>query len=351
MRLLPVACLAIAGLLLQPNAAPAQSVEITAGYKPSYAELLAMPDGRTLLLLQSDDIDGRKRPSSEALIFDADGTPRSAAPFPAGAVAGARMALLPDGEVALFLPGRVGVDRNTNAQLLLLSPDGVIRHRAGIDRAAAYGNVMLVGPGGSVLVGGGYGDGPYTPWWALYSRSGARLAEGVSPNITPGPGFTSAAFDADGGIRLVGSYFSGPGKFDAVLALYDAAGKPKARHVLLPKGGEVGTATFTSNGIVFIGDNRRSPASIRFYDRDGRPLKEAPWPERERLPSGLIVDGDGMAGMLGDQIIRIDAGGAISWRSPPGAYLGLVRATDGRLRTLSVQHGPGGRFFVQLVSF
>ncbi len=366
-------CFSLVALAFAAPAA-AEPIEMERGYKPGAASLAVARDGGTFVVLQSVDRDVRpgdapKRATLlEFLRFRRDGGLYGAATLPPvgkRAEGVPRIAVLPSGEVALFAPGGYPDGPRSIAQLLRLSADGEVRHRADVGEPAPdsgncgngllYANVLESGPEGTLLVGGGRCDGPNTPWWVHLSADGRKLAEGSDSGFTPGPGVTAAAFEADGRFRLAGSHFSGMGKFDATLSFHRADGRLEARHTLLQQGGEVGWTLFTSDGVVFIGDGRRDDSAVRFYDRDGKLLRSTPWPEKN-LPTSLIADGDGIAGLLGDfdglaQIVRIDSSGRIAWRSPPANYLSLARAPDGALRTLVSRADEKGGYTVDLLTF
>ncbi len=362
-----------------PMAAPAAPLDVAEGYKPAAAAIAAAPDGGTFVVLQSRDRDAslgntdRRPPRLEFFRLHSDGTAAAHTVLPeqeeVSSEFAPRVAVLSGGDLAVFVafaPRDAG--RRTLAHLLRLSPEGTLRHSADIGHpnyaSAAwrtgpdgmlYANALVAGPRDTVIAGGGCYGGPYIPWWGHFTADGVKLAEGDDLNMTPGPGVTDAAFAADGRFRLLGSHFNGLGKFDATLALYAADGKIEARHTLLAQGGEVGWSLFTAHGIVFIGDSRKDDSAVRFYDRDGKQLSSTPWPE-QYVPTGLIADGDGVAGLVGDwsdkpqQILRVDGTGKIVWRSAPDDYLALMRGADGALRALVTRHDANNNYAVELVN-
>jgi hypothetical protein len=365
-----------------PGTSSAEAILLADGYKPGTATLAAAPGGGTYVLLQSIDRDGgpgeagrhprqlefyRLRPDggvAAAASLDKEGRELSGKP---------RLAVLPGGDVAAFLPLEPRENgRPTLARLLRLSPDGEVRHDAAIGHpnygsatcrkqldGMLYANRMVAGPRGTVLVGGGYCGGPYVPWWGHFTADGVKLAEGDDMTWSPGPGVTDARFEADGSFRLAGSRLGATGRFDAVIGLYGVDGVLKTRRTLMEGGGEVGIPLFTGSGIAFLGQGRGNALGMYTFDRDGQPVGTAPWTGSDHLPESLIADGDTLAGLMAlpggaHEIVRIPATGPatgkIAWRSPALVALDLASSPTG-LRALVEQRDGDGRYGVELRSF
>ncbi len=361
-------------------------IDVAKGYEPAQASIVLGADGALGLALVSINKDlaflDLETPSSrptklEFMRLGRDGKVLARVSLPQGPMPyGANMtvvtAALPGGEFALFLRASQARTSSELAEILRLSSDGKVLHRASVGRPKGlapnqgyedqiYANFLTAAPDGTLFVGGGFSGGPFIPWWGHYTVDGMKLAGGADLNITPGPGITSVAFDSDGGFRVAGSHFSGLDQFDAVLNVYDASGRLKTRKVILRQGGEYGVSIFTDSGLVFIGDSRKNDSAVRFFDRNGTLRRSTPWkenykdsPDAPLLPEALIADGAGLAGLLGEdakmkQIVRIDSAGKLAWRSAPDNYLALVRASDGALLSVAVHKDDQGNFSLELI--
>lgn len=249
-------------------------------------------------------------------------------------------------------------DRSRFATLLHLAADGGVKKTSAIGPpnvargrtdARAYYELYVYAPtpDNAVLLGGGFGSGPYAWWMGKFNLDGVRLWQ-----AGPGNGFPERV--AAAARRLDGSWLSlvtempRSGGLDWVIRRNAADGTALSRTRLpMPVGYE---AAVLRNGSVLIanaGDGRAAAQELVFVDDRGHIRRRSPWPFAQTLR--LIADGDGLAAIVEDDaasdgqrtVVRADATGAIRWRSAAADVTEIMRTPDGHIAAL-VRTGKDG---------
>jgi hypothetical protein len=181
---------------------------------------------------------------------------------------------------------------------------------------------------GNVVVGGSYGIGPNSWWWAKFTPNGVRLAEqsakffflSTVDAVSPTP---------DGGFLMVFRDFR-DNTSDIILQRHSAAGARLSRTMLSEKS-EVHLGTFTSDGRIVV-VKLEEPNRMLFFGADGKLLKEMPWPSPENWwVAQLASDGTGVVlreettrDDFSSQLTRLDRDGAVVWKTPKGRYIDVA---------------------------
>ncbi|HEX2887904.1 hypothetical protein, partial [Vineibacter terrae] len=189
----------------------------------------------------------------------------------------------------------------------------------------------------ALLLGGGFGSGPYAWWMGKFGLDGRRLWQ-----AGPGTGFPERV--AAAGARPDGSWLSlvteqpRDGGLAWFIRRYAADGRLLAR-TRLPQPVE-NEATVLRHGCALV----TSADMLDFVDDTGRLLRRAPWPFAQTLR--LMADGDGIAAIVEAsadmrRVVRADALGAIRWRSATADATDIAPTPDGQLAAL-VRSGKDG---------
>jgi len=250
-------------------------------------------------------------------------------------------------------------DRNRFATLLRLGADGHVKRASAIgppslvrsrtDTRAYYElYVYLPTPDNALLLGGGFGSGPYAWWMGKFNLDGVRLWQ-----AGPGSGFpervAATARRADGGWLSLVTEMPRSGGLDWVIRRNAADGAPLSRIRLSPPVGYEVAVLRSGSVLVANADNGRSQAvELIFVDDLGHIRRRAPWPFAQTLR--LIADGDGLAAIVEDEaasdgrryVVRADAAGVIRWRSAAADITEIVRMPDGQIAALIRVGQDGG---------
>jgi len=246
---------------------------------------------------------------------------------------------LPSGELLAVTPDRNLAGVPGRGGLLRLSADGKVLHRAPLhpphdspDRNNTDYNFdiakLVATSDGNVVVGGSYGFGPNSWWWAKFTPNGVRLAEQSAQF------FFLSTVDAlsptsDGGFLMVLRDFKDDAS-NAILQRYSATGARQSRALLLEKS-EAHQAAFTSDGRIVVLKSEE-PNRMLFFGADGKLLKEMPWQSPEYwYVVQLVSDGTGVVlreeterDGFTSQLARLDRDGAVVWKTQKGTYLDAV---------------------------
>jgi hypothetical protein len=247
---------------------------------------------------------------------------------------------LPSGELMVVTPDRDLAGVPGRGGLLRLSADGKVLHRAPLHPphdvpAADRGGDnnfdiarMVATSDGNVVVGGSYGIGPNSWWWAKFTPNGVRLAEQSALR------FFLSTVDAlratsDGGFLMVTRDFD-DNTGDVVLERHSATGARLGRTLLLQKS-EAHQAAFTSDGRIVLVKSEE-PNRMLFFDADGRLLKEMPWPSPERWSvvqvvgagTGVVLREETQVPDFSARLTRLDRDGVVAWQTANDKYLDVV---------------------------
>lgn len=235
--------------------------------------------------------------------------------------------------------------------LLRLGTDGGVRKATAIaaptrasarqDPAAYYEiGAWQATPDNGVLLGGGFGSGPYAWWMGKFSLDGVRLWQ-----AGPGGGFPEQV--AAIGPRANGSWLSlvaesTPGGGLHWFIRHNAAdGTLLARRRLsLPVGN---AAAVLRNGVALVSyvDDRAQRLELIFVDDAGTIRRRAPW--AFGTPYMLQADSGGLAAVVAVStdanetrtcVVRIDGEGTVRWRSAEVDVADLAPTPDGQIAVL-----------------
>jgi hypothetical protein len=329
----------------EPRVVSRESFAAAPGRKlDRYAKLTLAPDGTGHVLMASLGTSDKQPTIVELVRFDRAGktTGRHAiATFTAEDfwLLRTQLLALPSGELLVVTPDRNLAGVPGRGGLLRLSADGKVLHRAPLlsprdspDRNNTDYNfdiaTMAATTDGNVVVGGSYGFGPNSWWWAKFTPNGVRLAE-QSAQV-----FFLSTVDAlrpapDGGFLMVLRDLRGEIS-DVVLERHSATGARLGRTVLLEKS-EAHQATFTSDGRTVL-VKYEDPNRMLFFGADGKLLKEMPWRSPENWwvvqlvgdGTGIVLREEAQSGDFAAQLARLDRDGAVVWKTQQGAYLDVV---------------------------
>ena len=329
----------------EPHVASGETIAAAPGRKlDRYAKLALAPDGTGHVLMASLGIAGKSPTIVELVNFDRAGRTtgrHTIASFGTDDfwLYRTRLLVLPSGELVVVTPDRNLAGVPGRGGLLRLSAGGKLLHRAPLhpphdspDRNNTEYTFDIVGMAatsdGNVVVGGSYGLGPNSWWWAKFTPNGVRLAERSAQF------FFLSTVDAlsptpDGGFVMVFRDFR-DNTSDIILQRHSAAGARLGRTMLLEKS-EAHLAAFTSDGRIVVVKSEQ-PNRMLSFGADGKLLKEMPWPSPEDWRvAQLVSDGTGVVLReettypdFASQLARLDRDGAVVWKTPKGRYIDAV---------------------------
>jgi hypothetical protein len=322
----------------EPRVASRESIAAAPDRKiERYAKLALAPNGTRYVLMASLGSDGKSPTIVELVTFDRAGkaTGRNTiASFSTDDfwLYRTRLLALPSGELLVVTPDPNLAGVPGRGGLLRLSAEGKVLHRAPLhpphdspDRRNTDYTFDIVAMAatsdGNVVVGGSYGFGPNSWWWAKFTPNGVRLAEQSAQF------FFLSTVDAlsptpDGGFLMVFRDFR-DNTSDVILQRHSAAGARLSRTLLLEKS-EAHQAAFTSDGRIVV-VKYGEPGRMLFFGADGKVLKEMPWTTPEYWEvAQLVSDGTGV-------VLREERSAAASRRSSP-ASIATVPSSGRRRR-------------------
>ena len=371
MRLLPILALALlcSPALAQPQ--PRVTLDIALPPPPDHqlssfgppGRLAIGPDGTQYVLLSSfspspDGIAPAASARVELLAYRADGGLKFRTMLPVQANIGPRgfnaaslgVAVTPTGETAVFLSSSnqamaTPQRERSVTSIYRVTADGKVRRATSVppattDNPASYYQTKFYIPttDNGLLVGGGFGPGPFNWWIGKFDAEGRR-----SWQAGPGPGYPEdvygLAMRPDGGITAAVQEIQRETALSQwYIARFAADGTPQGRipfstegtsFALLPTGWVSALSRF---------DTSRPPEIVRIDDT-GNVASRAPW--RYGQTRRMIADGDGFvaivcATMDGPPCYvvagRID--GQVRWRSPVGNFSDIARTPDGQIAAM-----------------
>jgi len=327
----------------EPRVVSRESIAAAPGRKiERYAKLALAPNGTGYVLMASVRNEGKLPTIVELVSFDRAGKTtgrHTIASFSTDEfwLYRTRLLVLPSDELLVVTPDRNLAGVPGRGGLLRLSAEGKVLHRAPLHSPhdaydpSTANNFDIVGlaatSDGNVVVGGSYGIGPNSWWWAKFTPNGVRLAEqsakffflSTVDAVSPTP---------DGGFLMVSRDFR-DNTSDVILLRHSAAGARLGRTMLLEKS-EMNLATFTSDGRIVV-VQLGQPNRMLFFGADGNLLKEMPWKSPEDWWVGqLASDGTGVvlreetSHDFASQLTRFDRDGAVVWKPPKGTYMDAV---------------------------
>ena len=263
------------------------------------------------------------------------------------------------GDLAVFMCPLYGSEKEgemrADATLFRIARDLTIKKTARLpppgargwrDEGGAYYSLTVYVPtaDNAIVLGGGFGLGPY-PWWmGKFSLDGVRLWEaGMAPGF---PETVAAIRQRPDGTLLSVVYERNQRttKLDWVLRRYTADGRLLSR-TRLPVTASIAAAAILHDSIVVIadGDRRERQTDLIVFDDSGGILRRAPWPHGGTR--SVIEDGDGIAAITvddqGGHVVRTDTRGVIRWRSAAANVVEIVRTPDGQIAALVHEPAEG----------
>ncbi len=202
-------------------------------------------------------------------------------------------------------------------------------------------------PDNAVLLGGGFGSGPYAWWMGKFSLDGVRLWQ-----AGPGNGFPEHVTAI--GQRWNASWLSlvtemnPKGGLDWFIRHNAANGSLLSRR---PAPLDIGNAAAVLGvGVAFISyvDARAEATELVLADDTGRVRRRVPWPFSHA--SVLLADGNGLAAIVEvstgpnstqGHVVRVDAQGTLLWRGAAADIAEIARTPDGQIAAL-VRTGKDG---------
>jgi hypothetical protein len=328
----------------EPRIVSRESITAAPGRKlDRYAKLALAPDGTCHVLMASLGTLDKQPTIVELVRFDRAGRTtgrHTIASFTAEDfwLLRTQLLALPSGELLVATPDRNLAGVPGRGGLLRLSADGKVLHRAPLhpphdapDRSTDYNfdiARMAATSDGNVVVGGSYGLGPNSWWWAKFTPNGVRLAEQSAKF------FFLSTVDAllptsDGGFLMVFRDFKDDTS-DVILQRHSAAGARLSRTVLLEKS-EAHQAAFTSDGRIVV-VKYGEPGRMLYFAADGTLLKDMSWSSpADWWVAQLVSDGTGVVlreeterDGFASQLTRLDRDGAVVWKTQKGKYLDAV---------------------------
>jgi hypothetical protein len=349
----------------EPRVASSERIAAAPGRKiDRYAKLALAPDGTGHVLMASLGGEGKLPTIVELVSFDRAGKTtgrQTIASFGTDDfwLYRTRLLVLASGELLVVTPDRNLAGVPGSGGLLRLSADGKVLHRAPLHPphdSPDWNNTeynfdivaMAATSDGNVVVGGSFGLGPNSWWWAKFTTNGVRLAE-QSAQVFFLSTVDAVSSTPDGGFLMVSRDFR-DNTSDVILQRHSAVGARLGRTLLLEKS-EMNLAAFTSDGRIVV-VQLGQPNRMLFFGADGKLLKEMPWTSPENWwVAQLVSDGTGVVlreettrADFASQLTRLDRDGAVVWRTPTGRYIdvasrgeeivGLVLEGDGQAITI-----------------
>lgn len=306
----------------------------------------------------ADGIQPARDARVELTAFTHDGRPRYRAMLPVQAGIGPRgfdaaslgVAVLPSGDAMVFLsssnqamaaPQR---ERSVTSIYRVSAAGHVVRSTpvapAVTGSPASYYQTKFYLPtaDNGLLVGGGFGPGPFNWWIGKFDTEGRRLWQ-----AGPGPGAPEDVYGLallpDGGIAAaVQEILPAQQLSQWFIVRLAADGTPQGRSAfntagtsfaLTPGGWISAVSEFQTAG---------SPALVRLDDQ-GNVAGSAPWNYGQSRR--LIADGQGIAGIVCNTIdgppcyvVRAGIDGKVRWQSPPVTVTDIARTPDGQIAAI-----------------
>jgi hypothetical protein len=190
----------------------------------------------------------------------------------------------------------------------------------------------------AILVGGGFGSGPYGWWIGKFSLDGVRLWQ-----AGPGNGFpervASLARRPDGSWIGLVTEMHGRG-LDWFVRRLAADGKPLARHQVPIPLDQPAAVLRDGNLFVLNSGDVAKKSELVFTNDVGQVRQRVPWPFPQTLR--VVAADDGFAAIVEDspglegprRIVRADARGVVRWRSTAIDAAEIVRTPDGQIAAL-----------------
>lgn len=202
-------------------------------------------------------------------------------------------------------------------------------------------------PDNAVLLGGGFGSGPYGWWLGKFNLDGIRLWQ-----AGPGQGFpervASIGRRPDGGWMALVTEMPRRDTLQWALRRYAADGR-LMRRTRLPVPVESEAAVLPDGGALLAhADDDPAKTELVVVDDIGRVRRRVAWPYAQTLR--LIAAGDGLAAIVQDSgdsdapahVVRVDTAGVVRWRSTAADIADIVATPDGDIAAL-LRTGSDGR--------
>jgi hypothetical protein len=260
------------------------------------------------------------------------------------------VAVTSSGETAVFLSSSnqamaVPQRERSVTSIYRLTADGKVRRATTVPPAtpgnpASYYLTKFYIPTADdgLLVGGGFGPGPFNWWIGRFDAEGQRTWQ-----AGPGPGYPEDVYGL--AVRPDGSVTAAVQEIQRVMALsqwyiarFATDGTPQDRtpfntegtsFALLPGGWTSALSRF---------DTPRPPEIVRI-DEMGNVASRAPW--RYGQTRRMIADGDGFVAIVCDTmdgppcyIVAGRTDGQVRWQSPPVNASDIARTPDGQIAAL-----------------
>ncbi len=320
-------------------------------------------DGTHYVLLSSfrpspDGIAVASSARVELLAYLRDGSPKFRTMLPVQAGIGPRgfnasslgVAVMPSGETMVFLSSSnqamaAPQQERSVTSIYRIAADGEVRRTTAVPPAtpgnpASYYQTRFYLPtiDDGLLVGGGFGPGPFNWWIGKFNAEGQRIWQ-----AGPGPGYPEDVYGL--AVKPDGSVSAAVQEIQRVMALsqwyiarFAADGTPQGRtpfntqgtsFALLPGGWVSALSRF---------DTSRPPEIVRL-DETGNVASRAPW--RYGQTRRMIADGEGFAAIVCDTmdgppcyIVSGRTDGQVRWQSPPVNASDIARTPEGQIAAL-----------------
>ena len=291
----------------------------------------------------------------ELLAYNRDGTQKFRTLLPVQAGIGPRgfnasslgVAAMPSGETAIFLSSSnqamaLPQGERSVTSIYRLTAGGVVRRSTPVPPAvpgnpASYYQTKFYLPtsDSGLLVGGGFGPGPFNWWIGKFDSEGRRLWQ-----AGPGPGYPEdvygLALKADGSIsaavqeiervQALSQWYIARFAADGTLRDRTPFNTQGTSFALLPGGWVSALSRF---------DTARPPEIVRL-DELGNVTGRAPWHYGQTRR--MIADGNGFAAVVCDTIdgppcyvVRAAVDGKVRWQSAPATISDIARTPDGQI--------------------
>lgn len=261
------------------------------------------------------------------------------------------VAPLPSGEAAVFLGSRneaVGqaiLGRPLTFYYGIGTTGSVLRAvpvpppTAGNDSGATYSTrFYLPTADNGLLVGGGYGGGPFAWWIGKFAPDGRRLWQAGPVTGAPEDVYALATRPDGSIVAVVEEVGEGSGLSSWYIVRLGADGRPLGRTRFDAEGNTFAILPATYVSAISAYQSIRRPELVRL-DEAGRVTGRASWGyEATRV---MIPDGDGIAAIVCYRVdgppcyvVRAGLDGKVRWQSPPVAASDIARTPDGQIAAL-----------------
>ena len=260
------------------------------------------------------------------------------------------VAAMPSGETAVFLSSSnqataAPQQERSVTSIYRVAADGKVRRATAVPPAtpgspASHYRTRFYLPTADdgLLVGGGFGPGPFNWWIGKFDAEGQRTWQ-----AGPGPGFPEDVYGL--AVRPDGSVSAVIQEIQRVMALsqwyvarFAADGTPQGRMPFITQGTSFALLPGGWMSALSRFDTSRPPEIVRL-DEMGNVAGRTSW--RYGQTRRTIADGDGFSAIVCDTmdgppcyVVRAGLDGKVKWQSPPVTASDIARTQDGQIAAL-----------------